>query len=205
MSVNQVWRLYYEPELESFTHEFIDPTAQRVIQFIGDHVPDAETLLKNKLDNAGKLLSFILDMEPLQVLAEMSRDTNRFRPIGGALQIAKVYQSGTSEFFGIMWPSMSGKPTFLGRHLPEHDIPTVRLFDPDYATLIEDALPELLTAIEPELYGSDHDFLMECYPDGQLKPQLPEKKRHKLKKIIQHAAYKKYCAEQSAVREAANE
>jgi hypothetical protein len=200
-----IWRLYYEPALEVFTHEFLNPHDARVIKFLGNNVNDAERLLKGKLEDVGKIISGTFDMEPLLVLAEMSRDQNLYRPIGGALQIAKVYQSGTSEFFGIMWPSAAGKPTFLGRLLPEHAASTVRLFDPDNATLIEDGLPESLVSPDQDLYGGEYDFVLDCYPEGQLKFDLPEKKRLKLKKVIQQAAYKKYCKEQTANQEVINE
>jgi hypothetical protein len=115
-----IWRLYYEPGLKGFTHESVNTTNARVFSFMGDHTNDAEEGLETQLRDAGKILSGTLDMEPLQVLAQMSRDTENYHPRGGAIQIAKIYQSGSSEFFGIMWLSVKGAPTFLGRQLSEH-------------------------------------------------------------------------------------
>lgn len=194
-----IWRLYYEPALGAFTHESIDPGRARVFTFIGDHIEDAQKLLMEKFGGIDRLLSSPLDMEPLQVLAEMSRRDTDYSSIGGALQVAKVYRSGTSEFFGVMWPSLAGQPTFLGRPFPDHDLPSVRLIDPDTASLIEDSLPEnlTLTEIDEELYGNEFEFVLDCYPEGQLKPDLSEKKQKRLMKAIHGAAYKKYCADQA--------
>lgn len=196
-----MWKLYYEPQLESFTHQSISPGDARAIAFLGDHIEDAEALFEQHLRENGKKFSGFYDMEPLQVLAQMSRNESYY-PIGGALQIAKVYQSGTSEFFGIMWPSLDGQPTFLGRLVPDHDLPSVRLIDPDTTNLIEDALPDVLANIDAELFDNEYEFVCECYPDGQLKSDLSEKKQKRLMKAIHIAAYKKYCADQQEVADA---
>jgi len=146
-----IWRLYYNPALSSFTHDSRNPNDARVFIFIGDQVEDAEILLENQLHEARKILAGTLDMEPMQVLAQMARGNNY--SIGGALQIAKIYQSGTSEFFGVMWPSVTGHPTFMGRPIPPHDLPTVRIFDPDSALIQEDHLPDILVEIASNLEG----------------------------------------------------
>ena len=200
-----IWRLYYEPTLSAFTHGSLNSNDTRVVVFIGDHVESAEELLENKLREADKLLVGAFDMEPLQVLAQMARDPDDYRPIGGALQIAKIYQSGTSEFFGVMWPSISGQPTFLGRQVPTHELPAARLFDPDLGLILEDPLPEILVEIEEALYGPEIEFLQECYPNSRLKTNLSEKERKKLKKLIQTASYKKYCDNQLMMQESADE
>ena len=54
----------------------------------------------------------VLDMEPLKVVTIMSRNKPEFTTVAGAIQIAKVYRSGHSEFFGVMWESIKGKPYF---------------------------------------------------------------------------------------------
>lgn len=199
-----IWRLYYEPKLEAFTHESIDPGDPRAIAFLGDDVEDARELFRQRLQDVDKLFSGFYDMEPLQVLTQMSRSDPDFGSIGGALQIAKVYQSGTSEFFGVMWPSLDGgQPHLLGRPVPEHDLPSVRLLDPDTAALIEDSLPDTLVDIDADLFGHEHDFVLECYPNAQLKPDLSEMKQKRLLKAIRTAAYKKYLAEQTATPEVA--
>lgn len=199
-----IWRIYYNPGLKGFAHEAIDQGLARLITYLGDHISDAEDLLESKMRETGSLRYGTLNMEPLQVLAQMARDQQEYRPIGGAIQLAKIYQSGTSEFFGILWPSASGQPTFLGRVLPAHDLPPVRLFDPDTALILEDSVPDTLREIDAGLYGAEYDFVVECYPAGVLKADLSEQRRKRLKRVIQAIAYKKYCAEQGRVAEAAS-
>ncbi len=200
-----IWRLYYEPVLKGFTHESVNTGDARVISFMGDHTGEAKTRLEAQLHDTDKILTGTLDMEPLQVLVQMSRDTGNYHPIGGAIQVAKVYQSGSSEFFGVMWPSVNGAPTFLGRQLSEHDMPPVRFYDPDLATILDDALPENLYEIDKELYGDAYEFIVKCYPEKRLRVEMPNRERKKLKKLIQSAAYRKYCIDQLETREVADE
>lgn len=196
-----IWRLYYNPALKAFTHEAIDQGQARIITYLGDDISKAEDLLETKMRETGSLRYGTLNMEPLQVLAQMARDDHDYHTIGGAIQLAKVYQSGTSEFFGVMWPSAAGQPAFLGRMLPAHDLPPVRLFDPDTALILEDTLPDSLRQIDADLYGVEYDFVADCYPAGALKTDLSEQKRNRLKRVIQAAAYRKYCVEQNQVAE----
>ncbi len=58
-----------------------------------------EEIFIEELSNHGKRIQGAYDMEPFMVLSRMARDTGNYRPIDGALQVAKVYQSGTTEFF----------------------------------------------------------------------------------------------------------
>ncbi|MBF0549290.1 MAG: hypothetical protein HQK60_02025 [Deltaproteobacteria bacterium] len=200
-----IWRLYYEPELKAFIHDSVNTNDDVVCIFIGNDIEEAKGGLETRLQDAGNIPAGALDMEPLQVLAQMSRDAENYQSIGGAIQIAKVYQSGSSEFFGVMWPSVNGGPTFLGRQLSEHDMPPVRFFDPDLATILEDALPENLNEIDKVLYGDEYEFMMKCYPEGRLKAEMSDRERKKLKKLIQSVAYRKYCSDQLEVREVADE
>lgn len=200
-----IWRVYYEPELKGFTHRSVNTGDARVFTFMGDHIEEAERRLEDQLRDTSKILSGTLDMEPLQVLAQMSRDTDNYRPIGGAIQIAKVYRSGSSEFFGVMWPSVGGAPTFLGRQFSEYDMPPVRFFDPDLATILDDALPENLNEIDKELYGDEYEFMVKCYPESRLKANMSDRDQKKLRKVIRSAAYRKYCSDQLEAREVADE
>ncbi len=200
-----IWRLYYSPVLKGFTHQSVNTDDARVFTFMGDHEEEAEAGLEAQLRDAGKILSGTLDMEPLQVLAQMSRDTENYRPIGGAIQIAKVYQSGSNEFFGVMWPSAKGTPTFLGRQLSEHDMPPVRFYDPDLAAILDEALPENLNEIDIDFYGDEYEFMVKCYPGCKLKAEISKRDRKKLRKVIQSAAYRKYCNDQLEAQEDADE
>jgi hypothetical protein len=196
-----IWKLYYSHSLKSFTHEKVDQGKARIITYIGDCIPEAEDILEDKMRETGNLRYGTLDMEPLLALIKMSRDQT-YNSIGGAIQLAKIYQSGTCEFFGIMWPSSKEQPTFLGRALPLHDLSPVRMFDPENAKIIEDIIPNTLTRIDADLYGTEFEFVEECYPDGLLKTDLSEQKRRHLKYVIQSVSYRKYCAEQNQILEA---
>lgn len=55
--------------------------------------------------------SKFLNMEPLSVLRDIALDKT-IREVGEVYVTAKVYKSGRSEFFGILWPSSQGKPYF---------------------------------------------------------------------------------------------
>jgi hypothetical protein len=208
-----IWRLYYNTGFEAFAYESVNQSDARVFTFLGNAgsrddtqrlVDSAQSALEERLRDAGKLLAGSLDMEPLQVLTEISRDTSeKFRYVGGAIQLAKVYQSGASEFFGVMWPGLDGQPTFLGRPLSDEDMPPVRIFDPDTALLIEDNLPERLR-VDDNLYGAESDFVADCYPEGLLDADLSPTKQRRLLRVIQSAAYRKYCDEQNANQEADN-
>lgn len=200
----EIWKLYYEPALEAFTHSSLNQDDARVFTFMGDHTEEAQQHLIDRLTDNGKLLAGTLDMEPLQVLAQMSR-ADAYHSIGGALQIAKIYQSGTSEFFGVMWQSVNGRPTFLGRDLPNDDLIPIRLFDPDNALILDDPLPETILDIDQEFFGLDYDYVSDCYPDGHLNPNLIEKKRKRLKHIIQTASYRHYLSQQNPNQEVADD
>src|SRR6185436_19145889 len=97
------------------------------------------------------------------VLSKMARDTGNFRSIDGALQVAKVYQSGSSEFFGVMWQSIKGKHTFLGRELNPYIKPQIRFIDPDSGTILDMELPKSILKLNKEDYGNEENFLDECY------------------------------------------
>ena len=129
-----VWRVFYSQTASGFTQEawHVDNPA-RVIIFLGDEVLVAEEQLEHALRANRKHLRGALDMESLQVVAQMARDHGH-QSIGGALQVAKVYASGHNEFFGIMWPSLTnGEPYFMGRRLNIYDAPPMRFIDPDTA------------------------------------------------------------------------
>lgn len=195
-----IWKLTYSLELEAYIHEAIhNNDSARVFAFIGDNIDEARQLLIDDLNTSGKILDGTLDMEPLRVLAVMSRDRDRFRTIGGALQIAKVYRSGNSEFFGVMWPSnMNGKPAFLGREVKLYDAPPMRLLDPDTAGFIEN-LPAVFGDLESYDFGDEAKFVQDCYPDKRLNPELPEAWRHRLHRIFRDRAYREFVAQRESL------
>jgi len=128
-------------------------------------------------------------MEPLKVLTIMSRDRAEFTSIMGALQIAKVYKSGHNEMFGVMWPSIKGKPHFLGKEYKLFEKPDVRYFDPDTLVIHEMALPEYLDVISETLFGDYVSFVEKCYPNGNLTTNLSKSERKILLEVMKHAFY----------------
>jgi len=133
-----------------------------------------------------------LDMEPLKVLKDISLNKS-IREVDGSLQIAKVYKSNRTEFFGIYWESSKGKPCFQGREYNEMNKPLVRYFDPDTFELIESDLPNRLTQIPEEIYGEYYDFVKESFDEsGYMKSNLQEKDKHALRLIFKDIAYRQF-------------
>lgn len=100
----RIWQLYYSKDAEGFVFkEYTDETTKiRTYAFMGDPnelIEEAAKRYKQEIVDSDKL-DDKLDMEPLKILIEMSRDKS-IRAVDGAIQIGKIYKSGTSEFFGI--------------------------------------------------------------------------------------------------------
>ena len=185
-----LFKIFYDPAEQKFV--FNDSLADlrkksKQVVFIGDHLDEAKQLLNREFegDNSDNLA----DMEPLKVLSIMSRDQERFSTIRGALQIAKVYKSGHNEFFGVMWPSIKGKPHFLGKEYKLFEKPEVRYFDPDTLVIHEMALPEYLDVISETLFGDYVSFVEKCYPNGKLTTNLSKSERKLLLEVIKHSFY----------------
>lgn len=193
----KVWRLFYSTDAEAFLYnEEIKDNKSGKIAFLGD--PEIATkniseiaynkykeVLINKDKFNGKL-----DMEPLDVLVDMSRNRDVYE-VDGALQIGKIYRSGTNEFFGMMWPSIKGNPTFLGKLYNNHNKPKAKYYDPDTCELIEDEIPKSLVNIEEFNGIDDYEFLLNCYSqeDNFLKEDLSEKEKTKLISIFREYSY----------------
>lgn len=196
-----IWKLYYSKDAKGFVytslHEALqDKKSNRLYHFIGDDLKEAKKLYINEFmsEESEEYTDFDkpLDMEPLKVLAKMSRD-KKFHSIDGPLQVAKVYASGITEFFGVMWPNSNGKPTFLGQELSPFNKPPIRFIDPDTANIIEEPIPTFLNEISKEIYGSEMDFVQDCYDENrQLKADLNSKARQRLLNILKDIAYKQF-------------
>ncbi|MDZ4722069.1 MAG: hypothetical protein SH847_26710 [Roseiflexaceae bacterium] len=181
--------VFYAQSESSFTQEAChNDNSARVITFLGDEISRAEDLLEHELKTNRKYLRGALDMEPLQVVAQMARDRTQ-QSIGGALQVAKVYASGHNEFFGIMWPSSNGEPYFMGRKLNVYDAPPMRFIDPDTAQFV-DPLPQIFADLDKYDFGSETEFVRQCYGNGRhLKPTLTDAHRERLMRIMRDKAY----------------
>jgi hypothetical protein len=195
----RIWQLYYSKDAEGFVFkEYTDePTKNRtyrIYTFMGD--PDElidEASKRYQQEFSGEKFDNKLDMEPLKILIEMSRDKS-IRMVDGAIQIGKIYKSGTSEFFGIYWKSIQEKPHFQGRAFEFHNKPDVRYFDPDTLTLIEDNLPNIIEDLNRFSYLEDFEFICSCYSgeDGSLKENLSDTDRDRLIYVFREAAYQTF-------------
>jgi hypothetical protein len=195
----RIWKIFYSEEVEGFIfNEFTTPTKSREIAFLGNP-KEVEQIAQQKYQGifSDEKFDDHLDMEPLRILIDMSLDPHSsMREVDGAIQIAKIYKSGTTEFFGIYWPSSDGKPYFQGREFSIHTKPKARYFNPDTLDLIEDQLPVFIQDISRFDYLEDFDFICECYDaEGSLKPRLPNTKRDRLITIFREAAYSAYIEE----------
>ncbi|MEM9834281.1 MAG: hypothetical protein AAF944_26850 [Bacteroidota bacterium] len=198
----RVWRLYYKKELEGFVFDELtaDATKKRFYTFLGeanhtDIEEDAKKAYKELIFKEDKQDDPI-DMEPLRILKDISLNKG-IREVDGSLQIAKIYQSNRTEFFGIYWESSKGKPCFQGREYNEINKPLVRYFDPDTFEVLESDLPNKLSNITEEVYQDDCETVRECYDDkGHLKDALSEKQKHTLRLIFKEVAYRQFIAQQ---------
>ncbi len=192
----RIWKLYYSKDAEGFIpKEYTDTGKVITYAFIGNPESLSEIArkhLKEYRENNGTDED-PLDMEPLIVLIKMSRDSS-IREVDGAIQIAKLYKSGTSEFFGINWPSREGKPHFQGRSFSIHSKPDVRYFDPDTLTLIEDKLPNIIDGEDLLQFSQleDFNFIKNCYKDGSLKEDISDSERERLIYVFREAVYQHF-------------
>ena len=205
----RIWELSYSEDVEGFIHEERTNTGKpRTVVFLGDpedqpNVPELALSKYKELMNEGEY-DRPLNMEPLEVLREMSRD-KELRYVDGALQIAKVYKSGMSEFFGVYWPGEKGKPSLHGRDFHPHHKPKVRYFDPDTFEIVEDLLPTMITDWEDFNEVEDLDFVKSYYEkDGSLKLSLSNRYRERLITIFREHAYEQFIKKANDKAEAVN-
>jgi hypothetical protein len=200
-----IWQLNYSPTLKAYTPKAIHSNQQgsQTVTFLGDRVEQAERLLEEELRRSrGGIFRNALDMEPLRVVATMSRDPDlALYSIGGSLQIAKVYKSGHNEFFGVKWRE---EMTFLGQKVNPYDAPPIRFLDPDTTEFIG-GLPTSFTDLELYDFGSEAGFVQRCYPDKKLKSPLTEEERKRLFRIFQEEAYREFLARREVAAVSASE
>lgn len=188
-----IWHLYYSGDAEGFLFKELtsDDTKTRFYTFLGD---PQEAVEKEAKDRFKKLLmeedkyDSKLNMEPLFILRDIALD-KAIREVGGSLQIAKVYKSGRSEFFGIYWPSSDGEPHFQGRKYTVYTKPDIRYINPDTCELIFHDLPQTIANLHDIDFGNYHEFVTDCYPNGKLKCNITERENQILKSIFHDIAY----------------
>ena len=158
--------------------------------FIGDLSSD--DLLQEIYSEVGES-TIKLNMQPLQLLIRKIRDISRETSgIRGAPQIGKVYRSGNSKLFGVMWQSSEGKPHFQSRPVLGIQNMVHQYFDPDTCELINDC-PSKHPNLSDLLSEDEQGFISLCYTaDGDLKLDLNEFQRGKLQEILRQVAYKQF-------------
>ena len=199
----RVWKLYYSEDVEGFVFDELtnDSNQTMFYTFLGNAEIDVEKEAKERFkkllsdeDKFGKKL----DMEPLNILSTISLDET-IREVDGSLQIAKVYKSNRTEFFGVYWKSSEGIPCFQGREYNEINKPLVRYFNPDTFEIIESDLPEHLQTIDEETYPNDYELVRECYDEnGYLKDSVSEKQKHVLRLVFKDLAYRQFISSQKS-------
>ncbi len=199
----RVWKLYYNQDVEGFVFDELtnDSNQTMFYTFLGNADIDVEKEAKERFkkllsdeDKFGKKL----DMEPLNILSSISLD-KAIREVDGSLQIAKVYKSNRTEFFGVYWESSKGVPCFQGREYNEINKPLIRYFNPDTFEIIESDLPEHLQTIDEETYPDDYELVRDCYDeDGYLKETVSEKQKHVLRLVFKDVAYRQFISSQKS-------
>ncbi len=199
----RVWKLYYSETVEGFIFDELtsDSSKTRFYNFLGDPEVSIEKEAKERFNKkiiAEDKLDSKLDMEPVQILRDISLDKG-IREVDGSLQIAKVYKSNRTEFFGIYWESSKGQPCFQGREYNEVNKPLIKYFNPDTFEIIESDLPDHLQNIDEDTYPEDYEFIRECYDgEGYLKDTVSEKQKHTLRLIFKEVAYRQFIENQQA-------
>lgn len=193
----RVWKLYYSEAIEGFLFDELtdDDSKTKFYTFLGDPEEEIEKEAKERIKQIfldDDTFDSKLDMEPLKVLRDMSLERN-LRTVDGSLQIAKIYKSNKTEFFGIYWESSKGKPCFQGREYYESNKPLVRYFDPDTFEIYESDLPLKLISITEETYLENYEFVRECYDEnGDIHATVKEKEKHLLRFIFKEVAYRQF-------------
>jgi len=202
----RVWKLHYSAEVEGFIFDELNGNSskKRFYTFLGDPSPEIE---EEAFKNYKKMVydddkqDDPIDMEPLKILRDISLNKG-IREVDGSLQIAKVYKSNRTEFFGIYWESSKGKPCFQGREYNEINKPLVRYFNPDTFEIIESDLPNKLYNISEDVYLDNFEFVQSCFDEsGFLKDNLSEKLKHELRLIFKDVAYRQFLINQEAEQE----
>lgn len=201
LGVFRVWELFYSKEAEGFlfSETTDDDTKTRFYTFVGDaQQADFSEQMKKRFQQLlldEDKLDSKLDMEPLKLLREVALDAT-IREVGGSLQIAKVYKSSRTEFFGITWPASNSPPYFQGRKYNQVTKPPVRYLNPETFEIMEMDLPNKVNFDDEAIYGLHIDFVRQCYPDGNLSDTISERDRFRIKTILKEVAYSQFMLRQ---------
>jgi len=200
----KVWKLKYNHEVKAFLPNKISED-NMFFGFIGDEIETAEELLTEELSKNKKVLARSFDMEPFQVLLHIIREKD-FDSIDGAIQMAKIYPPGITEFFGVYWPSVAGRKTFLGKDVSFDNNPAVKFIDPDTCEIMGEEIPQCIAEPDEEDYGINIDFIKDCYSEEgyRLKKTLTKHQKITLSRVLKEVAYKQFVKKQQESEELAN-
>ncbi len=134
----RIWHVNWDPNMKQFQSKAIRPLTHRPgawFWFAGskDAVFDARLKLEGMLHASGAPSDAPLDLQPLTIIAKYCQDRT-FRDVGGAPQVAKVYQHMNTKQFAVSWKQdptgpaslhLAGRPllSYEIAHLPEIKFP----------------------------------------------------------------------------------
>ncbi|MFE5549459.1 hypothetical protein ACFQ71_37390 [Streptomyces sp. NPDC056534] len=127
----KIWKLQFDKGTRRFTFHPAAPwrgvgNDEKVLSIIGDEIAEAKGAVLEYLQGPGGVRQGGFDMEPMKALAYMV-DDDRFRSIGGYIQMVKIYKPMVCVPFVI---SRKGTQSLLGRPLLDYeksDAPTLVL------------------------------------------------------------------------------
>jgi len=136
----KIWSLSYDKKRGRFSFQRATSHSRRTSStkkfwFIGDNTYQARIRLYNLLRKRHKLTVGGLDMEPFEILLSFIRD-GRYRSIGGAPQVVKIYKHMNHLALNVLWPDASGPRTYLGRRLLDYEANRCLTLDPDSLTIV---------------------------------------------------------------------
>lgn len=131
----KIWLLHYDVHIKKFTFRPISRWAgvnkDKVFAFTGDYETEYKERLISLLRKKNKIESGGFDMEPLEVLRDMLRETS-FDLIGGAPQIMKVYKYSSTRPYAVFWPNKAASTVnLLGRPLLDYELSEYLVLDTD--------------------------------------------------------------------------
>jgi hypothetical protein len=125
----RLWSIRWSAHTEQFESKLIPPMRGRpgtLCWFAGsqDAVADARIGLERMLHEEGVSPGASLDLQPLALIARTCIQQT-YPDVGGAPQVAKVYQHMNTQQFAVSWPTSSGgllRPHLAGRPLLGYEV-----------------------------------------------------------------------------------
>lgn len=97
-------RIEFQPKSKQFVPAHPKSYGGESVAFVGDEEPVKATVRRmSEILKKSKAKSPRLDMTPAEAFFEVL-SSNRFRDIGGAPQVTKIYEHMNQRHFGVYWP-----------------------------------------------------------------------------------------------------